>query len=87
MREAHEIGLPSSATMMYGHVESDSDIATHFELVSSLQQKTGGLLMAFMGYPRIKPNNRYAIMRKIDPPIPWFAPGSFASLYCLASKL
>ena len=31
MREAHEIGLPSSATMMYGHVESDSDIATHFE--------------------------------------------------------
>ena len=35
MREAHEIGLPSSATMMYGHVESDSDIATHFELVSS----------------------------------------------------
>ncbi|MDI1495435.1 MAG: radical SAM protein [Cenarchaeum symbiont of Oopsacas minuta] len=47
MQEAHEIGLPSSATMMYGHVESVSDIATHFELVSSLQQKTGGF-MAFI---------------------------------------
>ena len=35
MREAHEIGLPSSATMMYGHVESDSDAT---ELVSSLQK-------------------------------------------------
>ena len=55
MREAHEIGLPSSATMMYGHVESDSDIATHFELVSSLQQKTGGF-MAFIPWS-FEPNN------------------------------
>ena len=45
----------SSATMMYGHVESDSDIATHFELVSSLQQKTGGF-MAFIPWS-FEPNN------------------------------
>ena len=63
MREAHEIGLPSSATMMYGHVESDSDIATHFELVSSLQQKTGGF-MAFIPWS-FEPNN--TLRDAIDP--------------------
>ena len=31
MEEAHSIGLPASATMMYGHVESNQDIAEHFD--------------------------------------------------------
>ena len=30
MEEAHTLGIPASATMMYGHVESNQDIAEHF---------------------------------------------------------
>ena len=31
MNEAFDLGLPASATMMYGHVESNNDIVEHFE--------------------------------------------------------
>jgi 7,8-didemethyl-8-hydroxy-5-deazariboflavin synthase CofH subunit len=40
--KAHEVGLPSSATMMYGHIESHEDIAGHLELLRSLQKRTNG---------------------------------------------
>ena len=30
MDEAHSLGLPASATMMYGHVENKNDIVDHF---------------------------------------------------------
>ena len=55
MREAHEAGLPSSATMMYGHVESDGDIADHLESIARLQKRTGGF-MAFIPWS-FEPNN------------------------------
>jgi cyclic dehypoxanthinyl futalosine synthase len=55
MEEAHAIGLPASATMMYGHVESISDIATHFEKIVTLQEKTHGF-MAFIPWS-FEPNN------------------------------
>ncbi len=55
MREAHEMGIPSSATMMYGHVESKKDIAEHFEKIGSLQEQTGGF-MAFIPWS-FEPNN------------------------------
>lgn len=47
MGEAHHLGLPSSATMMYGHAESIRDIADHFVKIAELQDKTGGF-MAFI---------------------------------------
>ena len=55
MEEAHSIGLPASATMMYGHVESDKDIAEHFVKIAKLQEKTGGF-MAFIPWS-FEPNN------------------------------
>ncbi|MCY3853972.1 MAG: CofH family radical SAM protein [Thaumarchaeota archaeon] len=44
MFEAHSIGLPSSATMMYGHVESIKDIINHFFKIVELQRKTHGFI-------------------------------------------
>jgi cyclic dehypoxanthinyl futalosine synthase len=41
-REAHRAGLRSTATMMYGHVETDEDIVEHFEAIRRLQDETGG---------------------------------------------
>jgi cyclic dehypoxanthinyl futalosine synthase len=42
MREAHETGMKTTATMMYGHVEEDEDLITHLEGVRALQEETGG---------------------------------------------
>jgi 7,8-didemethyl-8-hydroxy-5-deazariboflavin synthase CofH subunit len=42
IRTAHELGLPTTATMMYGHVESPADVLRHMELVRALQRDTGG---------------------------------------------
>ena len=49
MEEAHKAGIPSSATMMYGHVETLSDIAEHMYKIAQLQAKTGGF-MAFIAW-------------------------------------
>ena len=42
MREAHRIGFKTSATMTYGHVETDEDIIEHLVQIRKLQDETGG---------------------------------------------
>ncbi len=39
---AHEVGLRSSSTLMYGHIESPHHIARHLELLRDIQKQTGG---------------------------------------------
>src|SRR6516165_4315627 len=39
----HELGGKSSATMMFGHVETLADRIEHFERVRALQDETGGI--------------------------------------------
>ena len=63
MEEAHSLGLPASATMMYGHVESNQDIAEHFEKIVKLQQKTHGF-MAFIPWS-FEPNNTLMQKEKV----------------------
>ena len=41
-RLAHEIGLKSNATMLYGHVEEDEDRVDHLLKLRGLQDDTGG---------------------------------------------
>lgn len=41
-RAAHKIGFRSTATMMYGHVETPEDIVEHWERIRALQDETGG---------------------------------------------
>jgi len=40
---AHGLGLKSSATMMYGHVETLEDRVEHLRLLRDLQDRTGGI--------------------------------------------
>src|SRR5215212_11499172 len=40
MKEAHELGIKSSATMMYGTVETEEQRAQHIIKVAQLQEKT-----------------------------------------------
>ena len=42
MRCAHRIGLRTTATMMFGHVESPEDIVSHLDKLRDLQDETGG---------------------------------------------
>ncbi|GLI52885.1 cyclic dehypoxanthinyl futalosine synthase [Thermodesulfovibrio yellowstonii] len=42
MREAHLLGMKTSATMMFGSIDTDEDIIEHLEAVRSLQDETGG---------------------------------------------
>ena len=39
---AHELGIPSTSTMMYGHVEEPTDWVRHILLLRSIQKRTGG---------------------------------------------
>lgn len=55
MEEAHNIGLPASATMMYGTVESKKQIVDHLYKIAKLQQRTRGF-MAFIPW-NFEPNN------------------------------
>lgn len=42
MRQAHKIGYKSTATMMYGHIETEEEIIEHLERIRSLQDETSG---------------------------------------------
>ena len=39
---AHELGIPATSTMMYGHVEEPADWVRHLLLLRSIQKRTGG---------------------------------------------
>ncbi|GIS08027.1 MAG: hypothetical protein CM15mP112_01390 [Flavobacteriales bacterium] len=39
---AHELGMPSNATMLYGHIENSEHIINHMSRLRNLQDKTGG---------------------------------------------
>jgi aminodeoxyfutalosine synthase len=41
-RTAHELGMPSNATMLYGHIESFEHRVDHMERLRQLQDETGG---------------------------------------------
>jgi len=39
---AHELGIPTTSTMMYGHVEEPADWVRHILLLRAIQMRTGG---------------------------------------------
>src|SRR6266481_3862447 len=39
---AHELGIPTTSTMMYGHVEEPADWVRHILLLRGIQKRTGG---------------------------------------------
>jgi aminodeoxyfutalosine synthase len=43
-RTAHQIGLRSNATMLYGHIETDEERVEHLLALRALQDETGGFV-------------------------------------------
>jgi cyclic dehypoxanthinyl futalosine synthase len=76
MREAHRQGLRTSATMMFGHVETLAERIEHMRRIRDLQDETGGFT-AFICWSFQKPHTNLA--RKV----PWSA-GSHDYLRTLA---
>jgi aminodeoxyfutalosine synthase len=61
---AHRLGIPTNATMLYGHIETLEERLTHMIRLREAQDATGGFLtfipLAFQpGNTGIKPSNRY----------------------------
>ena len=40
---AHELGIPTTSTVMFGHLETNAQIARHIALIRDIQQQTGGI--------------------------------------------
>lgn len=57
IKEAHEIGFKTTATMMFGHFEEDEDIIEHITRIRDLQDETEGFL-AFIPWI-FKPKNTF----------------------------
>ncbi|OGR81226.1 MAG: dehypoxanthine futalosine cyclase [Elusimicrobia bacterium RIFCSPLOWO2_02_FULL_39_32] len=54
-KTAHQIGIKSTATMMYGHIETKEEIVEHLEQIRQLQDETNGFT-AFIPWS-FKPNH------------------------------
>jgi len=65
IKTCHRLGLPTTATMMYGHVETARERAQHLALVRDIQRETGGFTefvpLAFL--PSNTPLQRAGIVR------------------------
>jgi cyclic dehypoxanthinyl futalosine synthase len=57
MCEAHRLGMSTTATMMYGHVETLEDRVEHMRLIRELQDETGGF-RAFISWTFQDDGNR-----------------------------
>ena len=65
MGEAHELGLKTTATMMFGHIETLEERLDHLQRVRDLQDKTGGFT-AFIPWPFQPDNTPLAASRHIE---------------------
>jgi FO synthase subunit 2 len=43
VQTAHELKIPTTSTIMYGHIESSRDKAVHLDILREIQQRTGGI--------------------------------------------
>ncbi len=44
IKTAHKIGIPSTSTMMFGHLETPEDRARHIGIIREIQKETGGFM-------------------------------------------
>jgi len=62
---AHNLGIPSNATMLYGHIEKYSHRIDHMSRLRSLQDKTGGF-NAFIPLKYKKANNSMSYLGEVS---------------------
>ncbi len=65
MEEAHHLGLRTTATMMFGHIETIEERLEHLQRLRDLQDRTGGFT-AFIPWPFQPDHTPLAAVRKIE---------------------
>ena len=56
VRQAHAAGIPTTATMMYGHIETQEERIDHMLIIREIQKETGGIT-EFVPLPFMPYNN------------------------------
>jgi len=64
MECAHKLGLKTTATMMFGHIETEEDIIEHLDKIRSLQDKTSGFT-AFIPWTFQPGNTALSHLKKV----------------------
>lgn len=78
---AHNLGIPTTSTIMYGHVEDLSDRIKHLEVLRNIQTETNGFT-EFVPLPFVKENPILARMR--DYPLKLSYGMDDLKLFCVA---
>jgi aminodeoxyfutalosine synthase len=63
MRQAHQLGIASNATMLYGHLESKAERVQHLLQLRRLQDETGGF-MSFIPLPFHPKNTQLSTLQR-----------------------
>lgn len=77
---AHQVGLKTTATMMFGTLESDEEIVDHLELLRQLQDETGGF-RAFILWSFQSANTK---LKELHPEIIKQAPNRYLRLLAVS---
>ena len=65
IKTAHKSGIPTTATIMFGHIETNLHRAKHLEILREIQEETGGFT-EFVPLPFIPFNTRLAANYKLE---------------------
>jgi FO synthase subunit 2 len=44
IRTAHRLGIPTTATVLFGHVEDEIQLSEHLDIIKSIQRESGGIV-------------------------------------------
>jgi aminodeoxyfutalosine synthase len=64
-KTAHQVGIPSNATILYGHIESYADRINHMSRLRDLQDETGGF-NTYIPLKFRKENNRLSYIGEVN---------------------
>lgn len=67
IKSAHRLGIPTSATMLFGHVEDEIHISEHLDIIKNLQRETGGITV-FEPIPFVPARTELAQAKKLTAP-------------------
>lgn len=65
METAHSLGLPTNATMLYGHVETIEQRIRHLLTLREIQDRTGGF-QAFVSFPFHPENTALSHLKRVS---------------------
>ncbi len=79
VRTAHFLGLPSTATILFGHIESTKDVLEHLDLLREMQKETRGFT-EFIPLPFIPYRTRLGSDYSLSETAPWLRIKRFYAL-------